>query len=271
VKTADPRRAEGELEAFRLDGRVALVTGAASGIGRATARVLSAAGARVALGDVAEDGLAETLALLPAEGAVAAATDVTRRADLEALVQRAVSAFGRLDVVANVAGVLRAAPLAELDEGDLDGILAVNLKGVLFGCQAALPELLRHGGSIVNVASSAAFDPHPTLGAYTVSKAGVVALTRVLAAEVARRGVRVNAVAPGMVDTPMAGFRLRRPDGSLAPGDRERVLAAARERSPLGTEGRPEDVALAILYLASDAARYVTGQVLHQNGGHPMV
>jgi 3-oxoacyl-[acyl-carrier protein] reductase len=208
---------------------------------------------------------------LPAE-ALALRVDVSCRAAVEALVASAVRSFERLDVMANVAGNGHESPLLDTAEADLDRVLAVNLKGVWFGCQAAGAVMARQGsGSIASIASSAAFEPYPTLGAYSVSKAGVVALTRVLAAELGRSGVRVNAIAPGMIDTPMAARAARRPDGTIDPARREAIVAWAKRRSPLGRAGRPEDVALAVLYLASDAARYVTGQVLHVNGGVPMV
>jgi 3-oxoacyl-[acyl-carrier protein] reductase len=257
---------------FDLSGRTAVVTGAASGIGRAAALALAGAGASVVLGDVDAAGLAETAGRLRADAVRTLHTDVSKRADVEALVARALSDFGRVDVIANVAGVLVDGPLTEQAESDLDRVFAVNVKGTLFGCQAAARAMARQGsGSIVNVTSSAAFTPFPTLGAYSISKAGVVALTRSLAAELAPRGVRVNAVAPGMVETPMGLRHALNPDGSFDPGRREQVLAFVRQHNPLGVPGQPYDIAAGILFLAADASRYMTGQVLHLNGGNPMV
>jgi 3-oxoacyl-[acyl-carrier protein] reductase len=256
---------------FGLAGRAAVVTGAASGIGRASAAALAAAGARVALADVDEAGLAESAASIDGSTLVVR-TDVSKRGEVDALVARAVAAFGRLDVMANVAGILHERAVVDVSEADLDRVLAVNLKGVFFGCQAAARVMAaQRAGSIVNVASSAAFEPYPTLSAYSMSKAGVVALTRVLAAELGPAGVRVNAVAPGAVETPMGLARARNPDGSIDPERREALRAFVRSRNPLGIGGQPEDIGWAIVYLASDAARYMTGQVLHPNGGRPMV
>jgi 3-oxoacyl-[acyl-carrier protein] reductase len=255
--------------AFSLAARSAVVTGAASGIGRATAAALAEAGARLVLADVDGPGLAEIASEL---SAVAVQTDVARRTDVERLVDRALAEHGRLDVMANVAGILHRSPVLETAEADLDRVLAVNLKGVFFGCQAAGSAMAEAGGgSIVNIASSAAFQAHEGLASYSVSKAGVVALTRVLARELGPRGVRVNAIAPGMIETPMALDSARNPDGSLDPERREAVIEATRRRNPLRCVGEPLDVALAVVYLASDAARYVTGQVLHPNGGALMV
>ena len=266
---------EHAFAALDLSGRTAVVTGAASGIGRATAILLARAGANLVLGDVQESGLGGAAAEVKEAGAGVAQlrTDVSSAADVEALVERAVAEFGRLDVMANIAGVLSDSRVADLEEADLDRILAVNLKGVFFGCRAAVRAMGEGPGSIVNMASSAAFAPYPTLSAYSASKAGVVALTRSVASEVARRRIRVNAIAPGMVDTPMVLGRGRAvgEDERIDPERREAALAAARERNPLGIAGRPEDIAHAVLFLASDASRYMTGQVLHPNGGAPMV
>ena len=256
--------------AFDLSGRAAVVTGAARGIGRGIALALARAGADVALGDVDEVGLAETAELARAAGArvEAIAADVSRRADVEALVDRALAAFTRLDLMANVAGVIGDASVAKTREEDLDRILAINTKGVFFGCQVAAAAMReRGGGSIVNMASLAAFRGVPALGVYGMSKAAVVALTRTLAMEVGRFGIRVNAVAPGFVTSHMTGRHVLREDGSVDGARMEDVIAEARERNPLRSVGEPEDVANAVLYLASDAARYVTGQVLHVNGG----
>ena len=263
-------------DAFSVAGQVAVVTGAASGIGRATALALASAGARIAGGDLDESGLEATAAqvrdTVPDAETLWLRGDVSVRSDVETLVQRAVSMWGRIDAMANVAGILHRSPVVDTQEDALDRVLSVNLKGTFFGCQAAVPVMREAGGgSIVNIASSAAVAPSPTLAAYAMSKAGVLALTRVLAAEVAAFGIRVNAVAPGMVDTPMALAGARREDGSVDPERREELLRTVRERIPLGIEGRPRDIALGVLYLCSPAARYMTGQVLHLNGGVPMV
>ena len=170
--------------------------------------------------------------------------------------------------MANLAGVIHDANVVDTSEEALDRILAVNLKGIWFGCQAAARAMAASGGgSIVNMASSAAFTAMPELAAYSASKAAVVSLTRVLAAEVGPSGIRVNAIAPGFVEGGMTTRRARREDGrvdeALLAADRER----ARRRMPLRTTGTPDDIAHAAIFLASDASRYLTGQVLHPNGG----
>ena len=250
------------LDQFRLDGKVAVITGAASGIGQATAVVLSDAGARLVLGDRDADGLEKTV-LMVAE-AVGVPTDVSKKADVDALVDRAVSHFGRLDVMANIAGIMGAGgPITSIEEGLLDRVLVVNLKGVFFGVQAALRVMGEQGsGSIVNMASAAIDHPAPGLAAYSMAKAGVAMLTRVAAQEGGPLGVRVNAIAPGFVVTPMTQR-----------GEPERmaeVEKSMRRRSVLGAIGDPDDIANAVLYLASDASRFMTGQILRPNGGTVM-
>jgi 3-oxoacyl-[acyl-carrier protein] reductase len=250
------------LAQFRLDGKVAVVTGAASGIGRATAIVLSDAGASLVLGDRDTDGL-ETTVTMVAEG-VGVPTDVSKKADVDALVERAVGHFGRLDVMANIAGIMGGGgPITAIEEGVLDRVLAVNLKGVFFGVQAALRVMgEQHSGSIVNMASAAIDHPAPGLAAYSMAKAGVAMLTRVAAQEGGPLGVRVNAIASGFVVTPMTQR-----------GDPERmasVESSMRRRSPLGAIGEPDDLANAVLYLASEASRFMTGQILRPNGGTVM-
>jgi 3-oxoacyl-[acyl-carrier protein] reductase len=258
---------------FDLSGRTAVITGAASDMGVATALRLAAAGANVALGDI-DASRVETTAARIAErgtGALSMPTDVTRSSDVTALVERAVERFGRVDVMVNLAGIIHDARVAETDEADLERVLAVNVKGVYFGCQAAVAAMGDQGsGSIVNMASLAAFAPIPQLSAYAISKAGIVALTKVLAAEVSGVGIRVNAIAPGFIEGGMTRRHSLTPAGEVDEAKMEAERARARDHIPLHITGRPEDVANATLFLASDASRYLTGQVLHPNGGSYM-
>jgi 3-oxoacyl-[acyl-carrier protein] reductase len=250
------------VEQFRIDGRVAVVTGAASGIGQGTAVALSDAGARLVLADRDEDGLAQTRTMV-AEGIVVP-TDVSRKADVDALLVAAVSHYGSVDVMANIAGIMGAGgPITSIEEEVLDRVLAVNLKGVFFGVQAALRVMgEQHSGSIVNMASAAIDHPAANLAVYSMAKAGVAMLTRVAAQEGGPLGVRVNCVAPGFVVTPMT----QRGE----PEQMEAVATAMRRRSALGAIGAASDIANAVLYLASDASRFMTGQTLRPNGGTVM-
>lgn len=271
-------RAAGSGDVFRLDGNTAVVTGAASGIGQAVAVRLAGAGARVVAADVDESGLAETVKLVEkASGtaAVVAPTDVSQREEVDALLATALDACGRVDVVVNVAGVMRTAPLVDLTEDELDLVLAVNLKGALFGTQAAIRAMRDaggggRGGSVVNVASAALDAPAAGYGAYAISKAGVAMLTRTAAVEAGEHGIRVNAVSPGFVETGMTARWFTDDEGAVDTGARDALLGAVAKRSPLGATGGPDDVAWAVLYLASPASRYVTGQILRPNGGVAM-
>ena len=243
-----------------MEGKVAVVTGGASGIGRATALAMVDAGARVVVADMDTAGLEETVAQCGGK-AIAVPTDVRSAASVDALVATAIERLRGFDVMANIAGVIGLTPIVELTEEELDRVLAVNLKGVLFGTQAAM-RTMRPGGSIVNMTSTAIDQASPQLAAYAMSKAAVAMLTKTAAVEGGKLGIRVNAVAPGFVLSPMT--QRGGPEQTAA------MLEMMRKRSPIGATGEPDDIAAAVVYLASDAARYVTGQVLRVNGGTSM-
>ncbi|MGZ9933766.1 SDR family NAD(P)-dependent oxidoreductase [Streptomyces sp. NC-S4] len=247
---------------YGLTGRTALITGAASGIGRATAVLLAEAGAHVHCADRDEKGLAETAALVAEAGGVATLhlLDVTDRAAIRA----AVTAAGPLDITAAIAGVMHTSSVLETTDEDLDRILDVNFKGVLRTCQEAVRSMIAAGrpGSVVTMASGAVDAAQPGLLCYSAAKAAVVQLTKTLATESGPHGIRVNAVAPGWIRTPMTGRH-----GSEA---QERTEAAMVRMSPLRRVGEPEDIARAVLYLASDASSFMTGQILRPNGGVSM-
>lgn len=255
---------------FSLDGRAAIVTGAASGIGRAAAEVLAAAGARVVVGDLDANGAEEAAAAIRADGGVAVAqsVNVASREQVDALVARATNEWGRLDVMCNVAGVPSDGPLNALSEAEFDRVVAINLKGTLFGCQAAVRAMTPRGaGSIINVASGAIDRAVPNYGLYAMTKAAVTQLTQTLATEVGAAGIRVNVLAPGATLTKFTERHLRRPDGSLDPARYDGFVASMKSMSPLGLVGDPLDQAWLVLYLASDASRYCTGQIWRANGG----
>ncbi|MET7755057.1 SDR family NAD(P)-dependent oxidoreductase [Streptomyces sp. NPDC005389] len=250
------------LPAYDLTHRTAFVTGAAGGIGRATAVLLAQAGATVHCADLDEPGLKETVALIARAGgtAHAHALDVTDRAALAAAVRTA----GRLHVMAAVAGIMHTSSVLETRDEDLDRVLAVNFKGVLYACQEAARSMIAAGvpGSIVTMASGAMDTASPGLLCYSVTKAAVVQLTKTLATEAGRHGIRVNAVAPGWIRTPMTDRH--------EPAAQEQAEAAMIRHSPLGRVGEAEDIAHAVLHLASDASSFTTGQILRPNGGVAM-
>jgi 3-oxoacyl-[acyl-carrier protein] reductase len=250
--------------AFSLADRTAVVTGAASGIGRAAAIAFAKAGAKVVVADVNTEGLDETASMI--EGAIVAPTDVADRRAVDDLARQAVTASGRIDVWANVAGIIRNASIVDLTEEDLDAVLSVNLKGVVWGTAVAGRVMSAAGrGSIINIASAGGEMPAPTLAAYGMAKAGVMQLTRIAAAELGPAGVRVNSIAPGLIVTNMTSRGGQIDEATLA-----QMVEGFAAASPLRITGVPEDIAHMMLYLASDASRYVTGQVMRVNGGSPM-
>jgi 3-oxoacyl-[acyl-carrier protein] reductase len=257
-------------EVFRLDGRVAAVTGAANGIGAACAEVLATAGAHVLLGDVDEAGADAVAERIRSFGGTALVQrcDVALRAEVQAFVERAARELGRLDVLCNVAGVPSDGPLADVTEAEFDRVLGINLKSVLYACQAALPVMATRGaGSIINVSSGVIDAPTAGYGVYAMTKAAVASLTQTLALEAGPQGVRVNAIAPGATLTAFTKRHLEGPDGETDPARLEAFLDAMRQRSPLGRVGDALDQAWLVLYLASDASRFSTGQIWRANGG----
>ena len=257
-----------DFSAYALDKRVAVVTGAGSGIGRATARVLADAGARVICADV--DGSAAERVAAEIDG-VPAHVDVARREQVVDLIEGTADRHGRLDILCNVAGIIRTGLVVDVPEEDLDAVWAVNFKGTFHACQTAARLMCAQGGgAIVNTASGAVDSATPEIMSYSVSKAAVVQLTKNLAAEVGRYGVRVNAVAPGLVRTAMTARHYLLPDGSIDEAARAAAEKPLKRLSPLGMIGEPEDIAHAVHYLVSDAARFVTGQILRPNGGVAM-
>ncbi|MFJ3309170.1 SDR family NAD(P)-dependent oxidoreductase [Streptomyces sp. NPDC086549] len=250
------------VKVYDLTGRTAFVTGAAGGIGRASAVLLAEAGATVHCADRDADGLHGTAALIKDRGG-SARTHLLDVTDRERLAQ-AVRSCERLDVMAAIAGIMHSSPVLETRDEDLDRVLNVNFKGVLYACQEAVRLMLAHAiaGSIVTMASGAVDTGGPGLLCYGAAKAAVVQLTKTLANEVGRHGIRVNAVAPGWVRTPMTDRHDR--------AAQTHIEARMARLSPLGRVGEPDDVAHAVLYLASDASSFTTGQILRPNGGVAM-
>jgi 3-oxoacyl-[acyl-carrier protein] reductase len=264
---------ESVREAFDLSGRTAVVTGAGSGLGRASAECLAGAGASVIVADLDRDAAVQVADALVAVGATARAihANVADLSEHERLAASALDLGGSLDIWVNSAGIMAEDKVLDLQESDLDDLIAVNLKGTLFGAQVAGRHMATAGGgSIINMASAAMLQPSPRVAAYAMTKAAVVQLTRIMALETGKLGIRVNAIAPGFVPTKMTSRYYVRPDGTEDEVMKQAVLEPMAKFAPLKRVGTPSDIAFAVLYLAADASSFVTGQVLSPNGGMAM-
>jgi len=245
---------------MRFDGKVALITGAASGIGRATAVLFARQGARVVVGDFDAQGGEETVKAIKGAGgeALFVAVDVSDPVQVNDLVRKAVAAYGGIDILLNAAAVFMFGTALDIDEKSWNRVVSTNLSGTFFCCRAVLPEMIkRGGGSIINVCSTAG--AHDAIGnaiAYVASKGGVALLSKALAIDHGQHNVRVNVVIPGPTDTQM-----------LRKFWSEKEIKAAAATLPLGRTGDPGDLARAVLFLASEEASFVTGAMLPVDGG----
>jgi 3-oxoacyl-[acyl-carrier protein] reductase len=241
-----------------LEGKVAIVTGAATGIGKAIAHAFGAAGANVAVNHLDTPELAEAVvAQILRDGgeALAVAADISSRAQFEALVAAAIARFGRWDVLVNNAGIALVKPFGEVTEDEFDTSFEVNVKGTFHGCQLAL-ERMAEGGTIVNISSSTTGLMLPGYGVYDATKGAIEAMTHVIAKELGRRGITVNAVSPGATETE-----------SYRTGKSREFLASLEAMSAFGRLGRPEEIAAVVAFLASDRGHWITAQNVRVNGG----
>jgi len=243
-----------------LKGKVAIVTGGASGIGRATAALFAREGANVVVADYEPTGGQDTVKMIKGEGGEAffVETDVSRPEDVERMVKETVKTYGRLDILFNNAGVGETAKATEASLEHWERVLAINLRGVFLGCKYAIPRMIRNGGgSIINNASILAEVGFSEATAYAASKHGIVGLTQTIAIDYAAQGIRANTVCPGFIRTPM-----------VMKGLDEETRGYIAGLHPLGRMGEPEEVAEAVLFLASDRSSFVTGTCLFVDGGY---
>ncbi len=248
--------------AGRLDGKIALITGAGSGIGRASALTFAREGAKVAVADKLVDGGQETVRMVEAAGGTASfiEVDVSDAASVEAMVNATVETYGHIDCAYNNAGIEgQVAPTDSYADDMFDKVIAVNLTGVWLCMKYEIPRLLEHGGgAIVNTASGAGLIGVAGLSAYVASKHGVIGLTKTAALEYAKSGIRVNAVCPGLIQTPMV---------ERLTADQPQLGEALVAMEPVGRTGRPEEIAESVVWLCSDAASFVTGHAMSVDGG----
>ncbi|CAN5391426.1 L-iditol 2-dehydrogenase [soil metagenome] len=251
----------------RLDGKIAIVTGGASGIGLAIAKSFAAEGARVCIADISSEKSAQAAATLGRD-AFGHAVDVTSLASIAALVEAVVAQAGRLDILINSAGVFGMQALTDITEAEFDRVFAVNTRGLLFMIQAAARQMVAQGqgGTIVSIASGAGRRASPGAAIYSASKAAAISITQAAAQELIRHNIRVNAIAPGAVDTPMWQYVEQKFSEVLGmePGSAEAVQVSL---TPIGRMSQPEEYAGAALYLASTESSYVVGQTLNVDGG----
>lgn len=246
---------------MKLSGKVAAITGAARGIGKACAKRFLDDGVKVVISDVDADGLAATAAELGRPDALRTVVgNVAKRADVDQLVATAAKEFGRLDIMVNNAGVARNQDILEISEQDFDDVIAINLKGAFFGVQAAAKQMIAQGGGgvIINMSSVNALLAIPTLATYAISKGGMKQLTSVAALALAPHNIRVVAVGPGTILTDMVASAIFNSDEA-----RRSVMS----RTPIGRGGEPSEVASVVAFLASDDASYITGQTIYPDGG----
>lgn len=248
----------------QLEGRLAVITGAATGIGRATAELFAREGARVVVGDLNDRDGAATAARIASAGGQAwyVHVDVSDARQMEHLMSESARLMGGIDIIVNNAGIQRSGAVTEFDEAEWDALMRVNPRSNFLGAKYGVPYLrARGGGAIVNTASIAGLKGGPGMTAYSASKGAIVAFTRALAAELAKDRIRVNCICPGWIDTPFNDPAIR------FMGGREQQESFVRLTVPMGRQGTPEEVAGAFLFVASDAASYLTAQALVIDGG----
>jgi len=246
----------------QLQGKVAIITGAASGIGRETALLFAKEGAKVLLADFNEVGAVETVGMIKKASGEAdfIKVDVSEASDVENMVKKAVSKWGKLDIIFNNAGIEgKLVSIADTAEADFDRIVAVNLKGVFWGMKYAIPAMIKNGGgSIISTSSIAALVGIENIPVYSATKGGVIALTRAAAVENFKNNIRVNCICPGFIQTPMVDRFI---------GDNPEAKAGYAAAQPRGHFGKPENIAQAALFLASDASEFVNGHAMVVDDG----